>query len=302
MRFSKMGFEDFGPQGLSDEDYASVMNRAVPDGQQPPTATVGDQAAPDPINSTQSPSESTPSPAPSKAPAQPDGVAAQAQTAPTSVDQLPQIDPAPAAEPGAIQPTQPNWQTDENPYYQQTQQLTNVMQAAQMYAQQQQQLAAQAEYQRQEAACQILTDKLPELEPEEQKLAVQAIRQWEATKAQSKLHQTEAELEGAAAFITYQHLEQVKQLTPEESAYMRSIPNANAAKFYAESRAAARAEYQQQLAAERAKWEQSLNQTQAQDRLASGADRVGTGGSAPSSLASATNIEEYWAALDLATG
>ncbi len=289
--------DDFGSQGISDADFADVMSRAVPEGQIP-TPVETSPSAPDPTPSTQ-PSVPVSEPTPPIVAAQPDGVQAATSAAPVDPSQSSQTDPTPPQEqtPGG----QPQWNDPQNPYYAQANQMAGVMQAAQMYAAQQQQLADQQNFAREQAAAAELMRRMPDLDPDEQQIALQSVMGWQAKQYQGQLAKTNAKLESAAAIITYDFLDKTYGLDPQQSATLRTIHNAEMAEMYARSQYEARTQYEQRLAHEKAQFSQAQLQGRAQDRLASGVDTVGGGGGAPASMASATNIDEFWAALDQAT-
>lgn len=291
--------DDFGSQGISDADFADVMSRAVPEGAVPATVDAA-PSAPDPAPSTQTVSAPASEPTPPVVAAQPDGAQAASPAAPVDTSQSSQADPTPPQE-QAPGDQAPQWDSPQNPYYGQVNQMAGVMQAAQLYAQQQQQIAAQQAYAREEAAARELMRRLPDLDPDEQQVAIQSVMGWQAKQYQGQLAQTNAKLESAAAVLTYQFLDQTYGLTPEEAAEVRTIHNADMAEMYAKARHQARTQYEQKLTQEKATFAQAQLQGRAQDRLASGVDTVGGGGGTPASMASATNIDEFWAALDQAT-
>jgi hypothetical protein len=293
-------FDDGG--GLTDAQFADLMSRAVPDGQMPST-----EASPPTAPSNAPSPETVGAPAEPTAPAnaaQPDGVVAAAATPASDASQT--IDPA-TATPGAEPPssTSPAWDSPENPYYLQQQQLNAAVQEAARIAretQQQQQTQAQQRAQaEEEAAAQELIRRLPDLEPDEQVAVVQNLMAWRDGLVQDRIAGTEAMLESVAARVVYDDLAREYQLNANEKAEMERIPNAEYAKLYAMSKHQVRQEVRQQMEANKQTLEQGQMQRIAQDRLASGVDNVGGGGGAPASMATATNIDEFWAAFDLAT-
>lgn len=283
--------------GLTDADFESLMSRAVPDGT-PPSTEGAPPTAPDPAPSANVSAAADAPPVANAA--TPDGVVA-AETQP--VVEVAQADtpPTPDANPSPV----PQWDTPDNPYFSQAQQMSAAIEAAQAIGASQRQqaaaIAAQQEYQREAAAVAELMERMPDLDPQEQRMALDAIVAWQVQPYQRQLASREAMLESTSARVLYDEWAREHGLTPEEKAEMEKIHNAPLAEMFARSRSQMRQEVQRQMAEQRAKWEQARLQEAAQNRIASGADAAGGGGTAAVSMANATNIDEFWTALDAAT-
>lgn len=189
------------------------------------------------------------------------------------------------------------WDSDENPYKLQALNAQQRINQSVQYLQTLQMQQQMAEY---DAALQARIEQLPELDPEQQAMAVrQIVAEREAARDmayQQMLYQKEQQAEQLARNQVIQTLAARNQLTKEEVAAMSAMNDPWRMEQYAKMASSARANAMQEVEQLRARLNQYESGQAARQRMASGADRVGVGQatSAAGRPSQPKTFDEFW--------
>jgi hypothetical protein len=231
---------------------------------------------------------------------------------PSSAPGLPQTDPAPStaaevAAPAAVAPpdtqssvpdpaptpTAPNWESDENPFYGQAQQYAQTLQALHQRAQENRQ-------QQEQAARQQILNAIPDMEPEKAQQAVAALQLWDRQQAEREKQQLISQYEPFAKQVAVQQIAEKLSLTADERAKLMQFDDPRQMAWAANELKQARTQHEQSTADLRRQVEELSMRVQAQERMASPADRVAAGQGGPGvAPENATNLDDLVAGLNL---
>lgn len=190
--------------------------------------------------------------------------AAAPNAAPTTDDQSAASDAAPG--------TTPQWDAPENPYYQQAQQFAQAFGALHQRAAQQKQAAELA------ARDQILAE-IPNMDPEQARWATAQLVQWERQQAAQQQQTLINQYEPYAKEVAVARMADRFSLTRDEIAELQQFEgDPRLMERYAEKISTQRRRYDDQNRQLKADMDALNARISAQERMASPADRVASGG------------------------